>query len=159
MIRLIILVLGIFLIWLLFYSNFSKQRRVVISLLAVTACVLGLWLEQRGESPRAGRMAVSELVQCGVTGTHSYRTNFDIKFCLQNNSPAATVKRVALDFTALKCSQGDCREVQVVSRELACDLSPAARISLTENINFKLVDPLDKTIVWKVQPTSVKAIF
>ncbi|MBT8114325.1 MAG: hypothetical protein KJP04_03035 [Arenicella sp.] len=131
----------------------------MISLLAIALCAAGLWLEQRGETPRAGRMAVAELVECGVNGKHSYRTNFDIQFCLQNNSSQATVKRVALKFVALQCDLGDCREVQAVSKELACDLAPSERITLTENINFKMVDPLDENVVWSVQPTSVKAVF
>ena len=115
MIRLIILALGVFLIWMLFYSGFSKQRRIIVSVVAMVVGILGLWLEQRGETPRSGRMPVSELVSCGVSGKHSYRTNFDIEFCLENKSERATVKRVGLRFVAKQCIRGECSDVQEIT--------------------------------------------
>lgn len=159
MIRLIILALGTFLIWMLFFSGFSKQRRIVVSVLAIVVSAAGLWLEQRGETPRGGRMLTTELVSCGVSGKHSYRTNFDIEFCLENQSARATVKRVGLKFVAKQCIRGECREVQSISKELSLDLAPAERSTQTENINFSMIDPLDKSVVWSVQTDSVKAVF
>lgn len=159
MIRLIILALGVFLIWMLFFSGFSKQRRVIVSVLAIVVCVAGLWLEQRGETPRSGRMPVSELVDCGVSGKHSYRTNFDIEFCLENQSARATVKHVGLKFMAMQCEHGDCREVQTITKRLTINLAPSQRSTQTENINFSMIDPLDESVVWRVQTDSVKAVF
>ncbi|NND80990.1 MAG: hypothetical protein HKN50_01045 [Gammaproteobacteria bacterium] len=158
MIRLIIPVLGLILIWLLFFSGFSKQRRILISLTLVLLTGAGLWWEQAGKTPRADLMPLSQLQACGASGQHSYRTNFDIEFCLLNASENFIVKRVSLDFIALQCDAGRCAELQRISRDVAIELLPFAQTTLVENLRFEAVSPSSNEVVWNVEPTAVKAV-
>lgn len=157
MIRLLIIALGIFLIWVMFFSKFPKQRKIVITLVAIVLAVIGLWFEQKGESLKSDLVQLSDVVDCGATGKHSYRTNFDIEFCLQNNSVNATLKRITIDFKALDCIDGACQDKQTVQKTIRLDLSPGEKETYSENLNFPSVDSDDQNIVWTIIPIAVFA--
>jgi len=159
MIRLIILVIGVFLIWVLFFSNFSKQRKIVIAAIAIVISIFGVWLESTVGKPKSSIVNTADVVSCGVSAVHSYRSNFDLSLCLQNNSANGRVKRIALSIIAAKCTtQDDCREVQRQQRELPIDLAPSAKVTLQQNLSFGLLDPAAVDIVWSTETTMVKAI-
>lgn len=160
MIRLIILALGVFLIWLLFVSSFDRRRKIAISVVVLILAVLAVWFEGRGETPTTGRIQSTDIVVCGVSASHSYRTNFDIEFCLQNNSVEATAKRIRMAFIAERCATStECIEVEKVNKEFAIELPPGLSKNQTENLNFKAVDSLDQSLSWRVEVEQVKAVF
>lgn len=158
MIRLVILALALFIIWLIFASNFSLQRKKIIVVAVVVLSAFGLWFEQRGETPKQGRISPDDIQPCGVTANHSYRSNFDIDFCLHNTSTVLTVKRIELKFLAQRCTEGQCSELQAVNKEVPLILAPSSKVSSRENLQFDLLDPTDHSIVWTVQPITVKAV-
>jgi len=158
MIRLIILALGIFIIWVLFVSGFSKQRKIIISVFAVLISIAGLWFEQWGEVPKDNLISVSQVVDCGVTGAHSYRTNYSIRFCLQNNATDATLKRAKISFSALNCESGECREIESVIKEIPLDVAPRASATMVESLSFNKLESTNDTIVWTVTPVKVKGV-
>jgi len=122
-------------------------------LIAITA----LWLEQKGQMLKSNLIQVSQIADCGVSGTHSYRTNFDIQFCLQNNSPNAILKRIGVDFSALRCVKGNCEGLQTVNKELPVNLAPGARQTFVENFSFSNVEPSAENVVWTATLVSVLA--
>lgn len=158
MIRLILVAIGIFIVWVLFLSGFSKRQKIIICLAALLICVAGMWFEQSSQTPKEGVISLSEIVDCGVTSKHSYRTNYDIEFCLRNNSLSATAKRVAISFAALNCEAGNCEEIQVINKDVALSLEPEQQITRTENLNFDKVEESLESVVWIAKVVSVKAL-
>ena len=156
MIRLIIIFLGLLLIWLLFFSGFNKQRKILFSAFIVLFAGLGIWYEQSGKTPRANLVETGQVFSCGVSAQHSYRTNYDIEFCLQNNSDYE-LARVGLDFMVSKCLNGNCTEVQAVHKEFPVKLLAGQQAKLTENLNFDQVSETDTGLVWTSVTKTVKA--
>ncbi len=158
MIRLILVAIGGFIVWVLFLSEFSKRQKIIICLAALLFCIVGTWFEQSSQTPKEGVISTSELVDCGVTSKHSYRTNYDVAFCLRNTSLTATAKRVAMSFSVLKCEAGNCEEIQVINKDVALSLEPDEQVILVENLNFDEVEPSLDSIVWIAKAVSVKAL-
>lgn len=142
---------------MLFFSDFPKKRKITYAVLAMVLAVTGLWLEGRGNTPRMGLIEVAEVVSCGATAQHSYLTNYNISYCLQNNSSDATVKRLGLRFTATNCIGDQCTELETVERELQLEIGPQATANATENISFERVEKEISDINWSVDVVSVKA--
>lgn len=157
MIRLIILALGVFVIWVLFVSEFDRRRKVLITIAAVFVAALGLWFGQASQAPRTGIVSTADIVTCGVNVSHSYRSNFDIDFCLENRSADGTVKRLGLEFQASSCIQPECEKVQSVTKEIPVDIAPGTRLQRVENLRFDAVDP-QADVIWSVQPVLIKAV-
>ncbi|MBX2849051.1 MAG: hypothetical protein KTR16_12070 [Acidiferrobacterales bacterium] len=158
MIRLILIAIGIFIIWVLFLSKFNKKKKIAVCVAALAICIAGLWFDQSSRTPKENIISKSELVDCGVSAKHSYRTNFDIEFCLRNLSTSATARRVAMSFVALDCIDGSCEELQVMTKEVPLSLAPETEITLEENISFDKVDASSETVVWVAKVMSVKAL-
>ena len=158
MIRLILLALGLFLLWVLFLSGFNKRQKISISVIALFISIACLWFDQASQTPRENLMSVEELEDCGVSSNHSYRTNFDIEFCLRNTSLTATAKRLAISFIALDCIDGNCEELQVVTKDISLSLEPESQLRLKENLSFDKVDISSETVVWVVKVNSIKAL-
>lgn len=158
MIRLLILALGVFLIWVLFFSGFTKQRKITISIIAVLIAIGGLWFEQRGQNLKSSLIAADQIADCGASATHTYRTNFDVRFCLQNNASKGTAKRVAMRFIALNCQQGDCQEIESVDKDIRVQIAPGEQATLVENLSFARVDPNAEGNVWTASALRVGAI-
>ena len=158
MIRLILLAVGAFIVWVLFLSEFTKQQKITICIAALLICTAAMWFEQSSQTPKDGVMSVSELADCGVRSKHTYRTNFDIQFCLRNNSSGATAKRIAMSFVAMSCESGNCQEIQVINKDLGLSLEPQEQVTLTENLNFDKVEPALDSVVWIAKVVAVKAL-
>lgn len=159
MIRLIIAVIGVFVIWALFFSGFDRQRKIIITLSAVVLVMLGLILDSWGKSPRSNIIQVDEVSVCGVTARSTYRTNFNLEVCLKNNADRGTVKRIALVVSVSDCSQGGlCKELQNVTRDFPIDIASGDKLVVEQNLAFDKVSADNSSLQWTVEPVSVKAV-
>ena len=159
MIRLIIIAIGLFLIWVLFVANLSRQRKIAIAAIAVALSVAAIWLESSLGTPRENLLATSDIEDCGTSATHSYRSDFDISLCLQNNSKIARVTRLGFEVLALQCNAAqECQEVQRVAREVPVDLAANSRSTLKQSLSFDQVSTQAKDIQWRVEVTTVHAV-
>ena len=157
MIRIIILVIGVFLLWVLFLSPFSKQRKIVIGVCAACIVAIGLWYEGNGKTPKSGLISVAEIASCGASGEFSYRSNYNVDICLQNNSAVATVQRIGLRVSVLSCENSSCTEVNALDKEISLQIGPQQRVQTKQNISFEKLDGQLPNLTWIVEPTSVKA--
>lgn len=159
MVRLLIVVIGLFLIWVLFFSSFTKRRKIIITAVAVLMSAVGVWLESNTGMPRGGVIAKTDVASCGVKAAHSYRSNFDLTLCLRNNASDGQVKHVGLLITAQNCTApGNCVTLETVQREVRVDIAPNSEITVKQNLTFDDVDPAVSDHVWSAQVESVKAV-
>jgi len=164
MIRLIIIIVLLFLIWVLFVSDFTKQRKIVLAVLAVLLCGLGVWLDGYGDNPKEGVVDRQNLVSCGVTAKHSYRSNFDISVCFSNSAERGTIKRVRFAVIAEKCSSpNECVQLDRVERDVPFVLASQNTGNLVQNLSFRNVEPQEANdsknsqIRWSAEVMQVKA--
>jgi len=159
MIRLIIIAIALFLIWVLFFSGFEKRRKIIISVVAVILCVAGMGLESFKKKPRSNLVSAAQLVSCGVQAVHSYRSNYDFQICIENTAKVGRIKRVDMTINAQQCVNGtDCELLESVERSLSVDIAPQKSTVLQENLSFKLVDKAAADLQWSIEVLSVKAI-
>lgn len=159
MIRIFILVIGIFLLWLLFISSFAKKKKIIIGLCAVVLLVTGLWYESRGNTPKAGLIEVGEVISCGTSAEFSYRSNYNVNLCLQNNSTTATVKRLELRVSVLSCEDSICQEVDYSDKGVSLEIEPEQRINTTLNLSFARLEKDTPNLKWTVETRSVRATY
>ena len=158
MIRLLIAVVGLFIIWVLFFSTFSKQRKALLVGVSLVLGIFGLWYESGANKPRAKIVKIEQVVNCGVSAKHSYRSNFDIDLCLENTNEKGNIKRLELAIIAQQCDvQNNCTQLQEVVRSLAIDLPASSKTTLAQNLNFDKVDANQDNVVWSFKTLSVKA--
>lgn len=158
MIRVFIALIGVFIIWVLFYSKFKKERKIALVALAVILSTLGIWFESSVGKPRTNIIEPDQVINCGVIAKHSYRTNFDIQLCVQNTAEFGRIRRLKLSIIAEQCSgSGECVELQRVARDLSVDVVPQSSISLSQNLSFDDVDSDLKGLRWSFIVRSVKA--
>lgn len=158
MIRVIITLIAAFIVWLLFFSKFSKERKITLVALALVLSFLGFWFENSVGKPRINIVKPNQIINCGVTAKHSYRSNFDINLCVQNAAEFGRVRRLELSIIAEQCAEsGECVELQRVARDLSVDVLPQSSISLIQNLSFNDVDPGLKGVRWSFITRSVKA--
>ena len=158
MIRLLIAIVGLFIIWVLFFSTFSKQRKIVLVGVSLALSIFGLWYESGANKPRSKVVKIEQVVSCGVSAKHSYRSNFDIELCIENTANTGNIKRVELAITAQQCdAQNNCTQLQEVVRSLAIDLPASSKTTLTQNLNFDKVSAHQDNVVWSFTILSVKA--
>jgi len=67
MIRLIIIAIGLFILWVLFLSSFEKRRKIIIAIAAVVVLIAGLILDGWGKKPRSNIVNIDQIEVCGVT--------------------------------------------------------------------------------------------
>lgn len=158
MIRLILLPLAVFLSWVLFVSEFDKRKKIIISVVALVVTIFAMWFEQSGQVPKDDLLTVQDIVDCGVQAEHSYRTNYDVEFCLTNTGARATATRINVDFLALSCEEGDCTEIQAVNREVRLSLAPGESATMSENLDFNQLSEANENHVWSIRVVSVKAL-
>jgi len=159
MIRLLIAVIGLFLIWVLFLSSFTKQRKILITVIALLMTVIGVWLESNTGVPRANIVSTDDISSCGVIAKHSYRSNFDLDICIRNNASDGQVKRLTLLIVAEKCSSSDnCLILEQVQRDASVNIAPNSDARLSQNLSFDKVDPAAAEVIWSVEIVSVKAV-
>ena len=158
MIRVILALIAVFIIWVLFFSKFSKERKIAIVALVVVVSFLGVWYESSVGKPRQDLVEPSQIIDCGVSAKHSYRTNFDIDLCVQNTSEFAKVRRLELLIIAQQCTNlGECVELQRVARDLSVEVMPSSSIMLKQNLSFNNVAPDLDDVKWSFIVSAVKA--
>ena len=157
MVRLLIPLVAIILIWLLFFSSFSKRIRIAASSALIALTLFGLWLDTGGRGISTSRVDVDQVVSCGVTGSYSYRTNYNLELCLQNNSSAASVRRLLLKFDAIDCKNGNCEVLDSVEDTVNLTIEPDSQIKRTENIAFDNVPEQSSDLQFAVSVLQVWA--
>lgn len=157
MIRLIIFAIGLFLLWLLFASGFSKRNKIIFTVVALTLAIVGAIVEGFGETPRFGMIQNEQIVVCGVQAEYSYRSNYNITFCLKNTASTATTQRVTLRFAARDCTDEPCRELDAVEKQLGLVIAPGEQLQRVENLAFDKLNPQAADISWQVVVLKVKA--
>ena len=158
MIRLIIIVIAIFLIWVFFFSGFEKRRNILVSVVAVLICAAGMGWESYSKKPRSNLVNATQLVSCGVQAEHSYRSNYDLQICLNNTASEGRIKRIDMTISAQQCDAGNCAVIEQVARSLSVDIAPQASSTLRENLSFKQVDKDTAGLQWSIEVLAVKAI-
>jgi len=159
MIRLLIVIVGLFLIWLLFLSSFTKRRKIIIATVVLVMSVLGIWLESNTDLPRANVVSVNDISDCGVVATHSYRSNFDLKICLRNNASGGQVKQLDLLVVAENCTApNNCVLLEKVQRDVSVDIAPNSETVFAQNLGFDQVEPAATGVKWSAEIRAVKAI-
>jgi len=159
MIRLLIALIGVFLIWVLFVPGLSKERKITIATIAILLSMVGLWYESSMDKPKTNVVQASQIIGCGVTASHSYRTNFDLTLCFQNTAAAGNVKRLSFSIIAQQCNNSEgCQEQQRVTRDLSIDLPATESVTLKQNLSFSELEPNLNGITWSLDIHSVKAI-
>ena len=158
MIRLIILALGLFLFWLILFSGASKQNKRIFSGITVLLMVLIVVIESAGTTPRSGVISPEQIVVCGATSAvHSYRSNYSVSFCLQNNATQGTVKRLELRFNALSCITKPCQTIDSTTKSMSMQLAPGEQLEQIENLAFDQLTAKPESLVWQVEILDVKA--
>ena len=157
MVRLLIPLVAIVLIWLLFFSSFSKRIRIIATAALIVITVFGLWLDTNGRAINTSRIQASEVESCGVSGAFSYRTNFNLDLCLQNNSAHATVKRLELNIEALDCESGTCEVADSRTEVINITIASGQRVQHVENVSFPLLSKELPDPVFTAQVTQVWA--
>lgn len=159
MVRLIIAAIGVFLIWVLFLSKFTKQTKLMIALAAIVLSVVAIWFESSLGTPRDDLIAANQVVDCGVSAELSYRTTYDLDLCIENQSATAGVTRLAFEVIAVSCqSQSECQEQQRVAREVAMDIAPQSRTQVQQSLNFDQIDPAASDLQWRLESKQVLAV-
>lgn len=159
MIRVLIVILLLFQIWVLFVSDFNKQKKIIISVLAVIVCVIAVWFDGYGEKPVEGIVNKSNLANCGLEAKHTYRSNFDFDLCLRNTADRGTVKRLRFAVIASQCEdQTSCAELQRVERDVPFLIEPGKSATLKDNLSFIKVDPANNQVKWSAEILQIKAV-
>lgn len=161
MIRLIIALLGLFLIWVLFFSKQSKERKIAITAITVLLSVSGLWYESSSGKPSNKLVSPNQINICGVRAEHSYRSNFDVFLCLENTADTGHVKRASFSIIASQCNDStttnNCTEIQRVKRDIAVEIAPKSSQQVKQNQSFAKVAPDAENVHWSIEVNSVKA--
>jgi len=158
MIRVIIALIGIFIIWVLFFSKFSKQSKIALVAGAIILSMTGFWFESSAGKSRSGIVQVDQIVSCGISAQHSYRTNFDISLCIRNNAETGNVTRLGLYIIAEQCvSSESCVELQGVERDIAVDVPAQSSVKLLQNLSFTKLDANSNQVRWSFKVRSVQA--
>ena len=144
-------------LWVLFFSPFSKQQKIVIGVCSACILGIGLWYESHGKTPKSGLIGLSEIVSCGASGEFSYRSNYNVDICLQNKSAVAEVQRIGLRVVVQRCENSNCTEVDAVAKEISLPIGPLQEVQTIQNLSFDKLDPDTPNLSWIVDITSVRA--
>jgi hypothetical protein len=157
MIRVIILLIFFFLVWVLYASGYEKPRKIRICIIAIVLCLIGFWVDGYYKRELNNLIDVSQVRTCGVTAEFSYRTNYDLKICLQNDATDAAISRLKVVAIASNCAEQPCVEVQRVERGMLVDIAPISAVTLEQNLSFDRVNPDQDSIQWSVEVLEIKA--
>ena len=158
MVRLLIPLIAIFIIWLLFFSSFSKRVRIGLTIGVLLVAVFAFSIDMNSRALQTGIVDSSQLTNCGVGAKFSYRTNYNIDLCLQNTAPKGTVKKIEVRFDAVSCEQGNCTILQSRVETIHLELAPGEQLTHTENLAFDLVPKKLKSLLWTAETTKVWAM-
>lgn len=157
MIRLIIVGIGVFLIWLLFFSGAPKKSKILLGFSAVFLVGFAIWFEGYLKTPREGVIEAQQLSSCGISATHSYRSNYNISYCLENGSKAATVKRIELRFIASDCLQQPCIERATAVKQREVSIAAGESQQLSDDLAFNAIKDHTVALQWTLEVVSVRA--
>jgi len=158
MIRIIIALIALFVVWVLFFSGFSKDRKIVTVVLSIALSLFGFWFESDAGKPKVNIVNVADVKSCGVSAVHSYRSNFDITLCVHNKAAQGHIKRLGFSVIANQCDEfGSCNELQRVRRDLTVDLPVKESQTIKQNLSFSEVNRDLQGIEWSLEIHSVKA--
>lgn len=171
MLRLILFVLAAVLVWLLFFSNFEKQRRIIAAVVLFVVSIVLMWVVSEQDKPRLGIVQSADLSVCELSMAYSYRTNYDLKLCLKNDHPTAKVRRVEFQVVATTCSEpsdathesesstSECTPLQVVSKSRPVNIAAGESVLIQDNLDF---DQLERVaadqLKWQVELTRIEAV-
>jgi len=159
MIRLLVAAVGLFVIWVLFFSHFTKNQKILIVFFATFISVVSIWYENAADKPKHNIVQLNQVISCGVSAAHTYRSNFDINLCIRNESTAGHIKRLELAIIAEQCLQtNECSELERVKRDLSVNILPDSSQTLMENLSFNQVDREQANIQWRFEVEAVKAV-
>ena len=159
MIRPIILLLGILIVVLLLVLDLDKRRKIIIISTTMVLLITGLIVDSWYKTPRNDVVALAQVVSCGISAQHSYRSNFDFNLCLQNNATAGTIKRISLQITASDCSVNNtCLELQSVIRDISIDLPAGTTLRFKQNLAFDALTEQHRNLSWTLTPLSLKTL-
>lgn len=158
MIRIVVLCVGLFVLWVLFFSGFNKKRKTYLTVVVLLAGTFGLLIDKYRSTPRDGIVLAEQIQVCGVEAVYSYRTNFDITVCFENRADVGEVRRIRYWVTAIDCdSEGKCERLQRVHRDRQIRLLAKSSVSMTDNLSFDQVEPEATSVVWSVEVESAQA--
>ncbi|MFT6407368.1 MAG: hypothetical protein ACJAQ6_000779 [Arenicella sp.] len=157
MIRVIILLIFLFLVWVLYASGFERLRKIRICIIALVVSAIGFWFDGYYKRELDNLVDVSQVQVCGVSSEFSYRTNYNLTICVQNDASGATVSRLKVAAIASNCAAQSCVEVQRVERDMLVNIAPLSRVQLEQNLSFTNVSPDQSNIQWSVEVLEVKA--
>jgi hypothetical protein len=160
MVRLLLPLTAIALIWLLFFSSFSKRLRIALSVLLVAAVLIGLYVDINDKELSARLIKPAQVISCGVSGEFSYRNNYNIKLCLQNTAKRGLIKRMTVEVTALKCAAAECTRISTSEERLNIDIGAGQQIETLKNMSFKglrVKTDEELTLAWTAEVLEVWA--
>ncbi len=157
MIRVIILLVFLFLVWVLYGSGFDKPRKIRICIIALVLCGLGFWFDGYDKRQIRNLVNISDVENCGVVAQHSYRTNFDISICLKNNAEKGTITRLNFAVIASQCESQACTELQRVERNILVNVPSGSQVTLDQNLNFDKLSPTQSGLQWSIEVLETKA--
>ncbi len=158
MIRLIIALIGLFLVWLWVASGFGRRVKLVVSLLAILASLALVALEVYNHKPRQGLVGATDVQVCGLTVQHSYRSDYKVDVCFKNNGKHS-VKRLQFGITATRCDDsGNCVELETTQRDIPLTLEPGYEQQLNQTLRFENVIPDSTGTRWSAEVLTVKAV-
>jgi len=156
MIRLIIAFFGLVLIWLLWRKDLNKQQKIAAIVALILLFIGGTWWEIGRDKPRDDSVALDSVTVCDVTASPSYRTNYQVDLCVQNDSDHPLV-RLGFTVSAEACEENDCTQIQQVSREIPVTIPANSRKTIRENIRFEEINEGDKNVSFKATIDSLLA--
>jgi hypothetical protein len=162
MIRVIILLVFLFLLWVLYASGFEKARKIQVSIVSFVLCALVFWYDGYDKRQIKNYVDIIDIEECGLTAAHSYRTNFDLSICVKNNAKEGTINRIKFAVLVSRCDSPDCTEqqhteLQRVERSRLATISPGSKITLDENLSFDQVSPPYGNLRWSIEVLETKA--
>ena len=157
MIRVLLLFLGFAFLWVLFFPGMSKKTRLITIGAIVIAFFVGLFFEKKDDFQSAHLVSAGKVDVCDLEVKHSYRTNYDVHFCLQNRIENITVKRVALTLKANNCQTQPCTDLQTVHKEIPVTLPFDKAVRLRENMQLDKVGNDHDHIQWQLEVTPLVA--
>lgn len=158
MIRVIIVLVFLFLVWVLYVSGFEKPRKIRISIIALILCGIGFWFDGYDKRQVSNFVSIDDVASCGVNAEHSYRTNFDLAICVQNNAEKGTISRLNMAVIASQCDAQTCTQLQRVERSMLVNIPPKSLSTVDQNLSFDDVSPLLTNVQWSFEILETKAL-
>lgn len=143
MIRIAIVLLILFNCWVLLFSQFSRQRKLLLSGLSIIIVLFVVWFENIGETPKTDLISADQITVCDLSATQTYRSNFDVSVCLNNASKQYATQRLALKFDVQQCQSGKCESIDNVGKTVTWAIAATSKQTRVFNLSFDNVAKLN----------------